>query len=173
MVLFIIADLIDLVQSLLSLDPTGRPQVRDILHHKWTSAEPKVRPAWVDPTTCKYTIERCLPSYLHQVKSRKSMTSCSNTTNSVVMPYPMQFSSTFSKHSSLLIPAAPSSQIDLQPEVVGPSADEIPQREIVRFQAANSPQQMFPQRNSKLSARIKAAAKKLGRYFKKLKWRRN
>ncbi len=47
---------------------------------------PSIRPSWYD-TSDKYTIQSCLPSYLHNVKLRHLCTSQSSSCNNAVAPY--------------------------------------------------------------------------------------
>ncbi len=63
-----------LVSSLLTINATTRPLISEIRFHSWMTDCPSIRPLWYD-TSDKYTIKKCLPSYLHNVKPRHLCTS--------------------------------------------------------------------------------------------------
>lgn len=78
------------IHSVLNMDIEARPSIQQILIADWTVAEPSTRPIQLSPSNpthkYKYTVENCLPSFLHHTKSR---TSCSSIwAQMLTTPYP-------------------------------------------------------------------------------------
>ncbi len=82
----VILEFHSLVSSLLTINATTRPLISEIGFHSWMTDCPSIRPSWYD-TSDKYTIQTCLPSYLHNVKPRHSCTSQSSSCKNAVAPY--------------------------------------------------------------------------------------
>ena len=81
------------IHCVLNMDIDARPSVQQILVSDWTRAEPSTRPIQLTPSNpsnkYKYTVENCLPSYLHHTRSRTSLTSASSLwAQSITAPYP-------------------------------------------------------------------------------------
>ncbi len=76
----------NLVSSLLIINATTRPLISEVRFHLWMTDCPSIRPSWYD-TSDKYTIQTCLPSYLHNIKPRHLCTSQSSSCNNAVAPY--------------------------------------------------------------------------------------
>lgn len=75
---------------MLNMDIDARPSIQQILIADWTVAEPSTRPIQLSPSNpthkYKYTVENCLPSFLHHTKSR---TSCNSLwAQMLTTPYP-------------------------------------------------------------------------------------
>lgn len=74
------------------MDIEARPNIQQILVADWTRAEPSTRPVQLAPSNptykYKYTVENCLPSYLHHTKSRTSCSSSSLWAQTITAPYP-------------------------------------------------------------------------------------
>lgn len=75
------------------MDIEARPSAQQILVSEWSRIEPTSRPIQLTPANpnhkYKYTVENCLPSFLHHTKSR---TSCSSNptlwSQMIRAPYP-------------------------------------------------------------------------------------
>jgi len=78
-----------LVSSLLTVNATMRPLISEIGSHSWMMYCPSIRPSWYD-TSDKYTLQTCLPSYLHSVKPRHLCPSQSSSCRNAVAPYAHQ-----------------------------------------------------------------------------------
>ncbi len=76
----------NLMSSLLIINATTRPLISEVRFHLWMTDCPSIRPSWYD-TSDKYTIQTCLPSYLHNIKPRHLCTSQSSSCNNAVAPY--------------------------------------------------------------------------------------
>lgn len=74
------------------MDIEARPLVNKILTSEWTITEPSTRPRQMTPSipNCKYkyTVENCLPSFLHNTKSRSSCTPKEPWSQGLSAPYP-------------------------------------------------------------------------------------
>ncbi len=81
-----ILEFYSLVSSLLTINLTLRPLISEIRFHSWMTDCPSIRPSWYG-TSDKYTIQTCLPSYLHNVKLRHLCTSQSSSCKNAVAPY--------------------------------------------------------------------------------------
>jgi hypothetical protein len=77
------------------MDIEGRPNIQQILVADWTITEPSTRPIQLTPSNptykYKYTVENCLPSFLHHTKSRTSCTSSSLWAQTITAPYPSTY----------------------------------------------------------------------------------
>ena len=74
------------------MDIEARPNIQQILVADWTVTEPSTRPIQLTPSNpaykFKYTVENCLPSFLHHTKSRTSCSSSSLWAQTITAPYP-------------------------------------------------------------------------------------
>lgn len=74
------------------MDIEARPNIQQILVSDWTTTDPSTRPIQLAPSNpsykYKYTVENCLPSFLHHTKSRTSCTSSSLWAQTITAPYP-------------------------------------------------------------------------------------
>lgn len=74
------------------MDIEARPNIQQILVADWTKTEPSTRPIQLTPSNptykYKYTVENCLPSFLHHTKSRTSCSSSSLWAQTITAPYP-------------------------------------------------------------------------------------
>ncbi len=74
------------------MDIEARPNIQQILVADWTVTDPSTRPIQLAPSNptykYKYTVENCLPSYLHHTKSRTSCSSSSLWAQTITAPYP-------------------------------------------------------------------------------------
>lgn len=77
---------------MLNMDIDARPNIQQILVADWTITEPSTRPIQLTPSNptykYKYTVENCLPSFLHHTKSRTSCSSSSLWAQTITAPYP-------------------------------------------------------------------------------------
>lgn len=77
---------------MLNMDIEARPNIQQILVADWTVTDPSTRPIQLAPSNptykYKYTVENCLPSYLHHTKSRTSCSSSSLWAQTITAPYP-------------------------------------------------------------------------------------
>lgn len=80
------------IHCVLNMDIEARPNIQQILVADWTVAEPSTRPIQLTPSNptykYKYTVENCLPSFLHHTKSRTSCSSSSLWAQTITAPYP-------------------------------------------------------------------------------------
>lgn len=74
------------------MDIDARPNIQQILVADWTVTDPSTRPIQLTPSNptykYKYTVENCLPSFLHHTKSRTSCSSSSLWAQTITAPYP-------------------------------------------------------------------------------------
>lgn len=74
------------------MDIEARPNIQQILVADWTITEPSTHPIQLTPSNptykYKYTVENCLPSFLHHTKSRTSCSSSSLWAQTITAPYP-------------------------------------------------------------------------------------
>lgn len=74
------------------MDIEARPNIQQILVADWTVTDPSTRPIQLTPSNptykYKYTVENCLPSFLHHTKSRTSCSSSSLWAQTITAPYP-------------------------------------------------------------------------------------
>ena len=80
------------IHCVLNMDIEARPNIQQILVADWTITEPTTRPIQLTPSNptykYKYTVENCLPSFLHHTKSRTSCSSSSLWAQTITAPYP-------------------------------------------------------------------------------------
>lgn len=80
------------IHCVLNMDIEARPNIQQILVADWTITEPSTRPIQLTPSNptykYKYTVENCLPSFLHNTKSRTSCSSSSLWAQTITAPYP-------------------------------------------------------------------------------------
>lgn len=78
------------IQCLLNMSIEARPTIHQIMSASWTTMEPSTRPIQLTPANpaykYKYTVENCLPSFLHHTKAR---TACNTLwAQTITIPYP-------------------------------------------------------------------------------------
>lgn len=78
------------IHCVLNMDIEARPGIQQILMADWVVTEPSTRPIQLSPSNpahkFKYTVENCMPAFLHHTKSR---TSCSTIWDqALTTPYP-------------------------------------------------------------------------------------
>ncbi len=103
------------------MDISLRPLVQEVLRHEWIIVTPSTRPRQPSPvlnsSKYKYTVDTCLPSYLHNVKSRSSGNPESPWNQVVSAPYPSSQSYAVLIHQQLAMSNSCLSTTAIQPQV--------------------------------------------------------
>lgn len=81
------------IHCVLNMDIEARPNIQQILVADWSITDPSTRPIQLTPSNptykFKYTVENCLPSFLHHAKPRTSCSSSSSLwAQTISAPYP-------------------------------------------------------------------------------------
>ncbi len=67
-ILYVYIDLRNVLRALLNVDAPFRPFITEVQTWKWVTAYPSTRPTWRE-NDAKYTVEKCLPSFLHTIET--------------------------------------------------------------------------------------------------------